>query len=579
MKLLLLHPDDSPFEGPWSESRWDYVVDLGWAGSHTYAQWEKKLGCPVQGLYGFAKGPEDVRYIAEILNPGLGKLVDEQGLDWWEILAPLRFQRILEIALVRRALREVGSAELVATRSHSMVSLFAKVSGSAIQVLLKGNESPLRRQLLRFKTAASLLSPAQLLQAALDKWDPDYQLRVRFTSRSSHSASLASVLLPSGYANVTRVLTAYANLLPKRNFLLVTTRRGGTMRGLGSNIRCAALAGYAPITLSDSTRREVHFLESSWSGLQKDILGESQEIALANQSGWFNDIGQSFERSLRIRDAWREVLDEEQISAVLCADENNSTNRIPVLLASKRNIPTVFSDHGALDVLLALRSPACDVYLAKGEMERDFMTRTSSIESHRISVGAPAEYFNQKRQTGTQQDTAGNTIVFFSEQYELTYGRTHALYGEILPQLCVVARRHGKRLIVKLHPFESPASRRKLIATVLSKEERELVDLVHGPLTPELLDNAWFAVTVESSVSVDCAIRGIPCFLCGWFVAPVARYKEQFVSYGAARCLESPEYIRQIPELLPSFRITPEVQRGLWNPILPATLEALLQNS
>jgi hypothetical protein len=583
MKALLLHPDDSPFEGPWSESRWDFVIDLGWAGTHTYAQWENRLGCPVRGLYSFARGPEDFRWIADALKPGLGKLVDAFGLDWWEILAPLHFQPILELTLVGRVLREVGPVEMAATRAHSLVNLFAKTARHEVLLFLKRNESSMGRRLRRFKTAASLLSPSQLLQAALDKWDMDYRFRARLASRGSRPVSQASVLLPSGYANVTRMLAAYANLLPERKFLLVTTRSGGTMSHLPPNIRSSGLAKYAPKSISDSTREEVRALEEQWSILQKDVLGRTEELARASEVGCFMDIGKRFEPWLRIRVAWSKVLDKEQISAVLCGDENNATNRIPVLLASKRDLPTVLCDHGALDVLLPLRAPACDTYVVKGEMERDFMTRTFSIAHSRIALGAPAEYFSHNAEknadTGAQPGATIGTIVFFSEQHELTHGRTRILYQEILPHLCAVARRHNTRVVVKLHPFESPADRLKLTAAAIPAADRELVDMVHGPLTPELMRNAWFGVTVESSVAVDCAIRGIPCFLCGWFITPLAGYGEQFVRYGAARRLESPEEIGQIPEMLQDFCITPEVRRGLWNPIAPATLEALLKNS
>src|SRR3974390_1342513 len=36
MRVLLLHPDDSPRQGPWSRQRWDLIVDLG--KSSTFSQ-------------------------------------------------------------------------------------------------------------------------------------------------------------------------------------------------------------------------------------------------------------------------------------------------------------------------------------------------------------------------------------------------------------------------------------------------------------------------------------------------------------------------------------------------------------
>jgi hypothetical protein len=414
------------------------------------------------------------------------------------------------------------------------------------------------------------LSAAQVLQVALDKWDTDYRLRSRVVRRRQ-AATEGAVLLPSGYENVTRILDAYARVLPERRFLLVTTRKSGEMRGLAANVRSTRLSGFARSELSVASRKEVRLLEDAWNRLQQRPLPE--QIARANGGRWFQDIGGSFEQWLRIRDAWREVLKTERIQAVLCGDENSPTNRIPVLLARRQGLPTLHCDHGALNALLPLRSPACGKYLVKGEMERDFMMQTFAVDSGRIEVGAPAGASSPAR------PVSEGAIVCFSGEYELTQGRSQVLYKEVLPPLCTMARSHGKRLIVKLHPFESPASRGRLLKAVLSAGEREVVDLVYGPLTPELLGNIWFAITVDSSVSVDCAIRGIPCFLCLWFVTPVAGYGEQFVKYGAALGLESPQEIALIPKRLRTFEITPEAQRRLWNPIEAARLDTLLQGS
>jgi hypothetical protein len=576
MKLLFVHPNDSPVEGPWSQTRWDYVIDLGWAGEPTYGEWGLRMGCPVRGFYSFAQGPDDFRRIADILRPCLGTLVDEQGLDWWDILAPMRAEELLQLVLTKRVALEVGSAELVGTHHHPLAELYARAAGRKIQFVAARRDSAWGRQFRRFRNAARVLSPSQLVQASLDKWDMDYRLRARWTL-SGRRESDGAVLLPSGYTNVTRILNAYASLLPEQKFLLVTTRRDGEMRRLGKNVRSAPLAGFAAVALSDSTGREVRSLEERWGRLQEGPLRDSSELSLAKDSGWFNDIGKTFERWLRIRDAWRNVLQLARISAVLCGDENNCTNRIPALLARRQKLPTVHCHHGALSVLLPLRVPACDTDLVKGAMENDFMTRMLSIDPSRIVQGAPPDVFPGGSASIRQTGSSFGPIVFFSEQHELTLARMQILYQELLPPLCAIARSHGTRVIVKLHPFESPASRRRLLKAVLSAMERDVVDLVHGPLTEELLRNIWFSVTVESSVCVDCAIRGIPCFVCSWFVTPIAGYEKQFLRYGAAYSLTCPAEILRIPSVVKDLRITPEVQQGLWNPIAPAKLDALLR--
>src|SRR5450432_3811830 len=218
MKVLLVHPDDSPVEGPWSQSRWDYVIDLGWAGWAVYRAWERQMGCRVRGFYGFGRGPGDFQRIAEILAPGRGVLVDDCGLDGWEILAPLRSLELVNVVIVHRILREIGSAEISSTRFHPLVGLFAKASGRDIRVIEARNESALLRKFRRIRIAASLLSSAQLLEVALDKWDMDYRLRARVVRRWKPAIG-TSVLLPSSYSNVTRMLNAYAKVLPQTEFL------------------------------------------------------------------------------------------------------------------------------------------------------------------------------------------------------------------------------------------------------------------------------------------------------------------------------------------------------------------------
>ncbi len=590
MSVLIVHPDDSPIDdspindspisGPWSRERWDFILDIGWAGKQTYARWEQQAGCPVRGFYSYAEGPADFLRIAETLKSARGFLVDGAGLDWWEILAPLQVMEMLQLALAKRVLGELGSAELVGTRPHPVAALLSRLSGRAIRYWREGDPGGWSGHLQRLQTAVSVLSPPQLLQAGLDKWDAAYRFRGRFSLPGS-ARTKGALLLPSSYANVTRVLNAYAQLIPEQQCLLVTTRMGGNMAGLAPNVLTKSLAGFAEFRMKESTRKELRGLERDWTRLQAGPLHDQEDLAWAARMGWFQSIGTSLERWLRLRDAWGSVLDREQIGSVLCGDENNATNRIPVLLAAQRRLPTVHCDHGALNVLLPLRSPACDTYLVKGEMERDYMARSaflgpSFLGPSRMVVGAP---FSFETPAQPERTPDSRRIVFFSEQLELTFGRTRILYEQLLPRLCELARRHGRRVVVKLHPFESLARRSALLTAVLCAQDRVLVDLAHGPLSEDLLRKTWFALTVESSVSVDCAIRGIPCFLCRWFATPLTGYDQQLVRHGAAQSLETPEDVMRIPEMLEGFVVTPEVRRGLWSPLPPGKLRTLLRIS
>jgi hypothetical protein len=87
---------------------------------------------------------------------------------------------------------------------------------------------------------------------------------------------------------------------------------------------------------------------------------------------------------------------------------------------------------------------------------------------------------------------------------------------------------------------------------------------------------AWCGIAIDSSVAVECALRGIPFFLCGWLDFMGVGYLRQFASFGVAHVLESPEKIEQIPDIAETWRIRPEVVKRIWQRADPAELELLL---
>ena len=167
-------------------------------------------------------------------------------------------------------------------------------------------------------------------------------------------------------------------------------------------------------------------------------------------------------------------------------------------------------------------------------------------------------------------------IVYYSESYELYSGRTQTFYAELLPELCLLASRMNRKVIVKLHPFESRRTRTAIIDRVLSAEQRSLVEIREGPMTPDLFARAWCSLTVESSVAVESTLNGVPCFLCSWFDPSWYDYGKQYAKYSAGYPLDSPQRIREIPQLLEQLQITEATRRSLQTPITPDHLEALL---
>jgi hypothetical protein len=90
-----------------------------------------------------------------------------------------------------------------------------------------------------------------------------------------------------------------------------------------------------------------------------------------------------------------------------------------------------------------------------------------------------------------------------------------------------------------------------------------------------MLSKTWFGITVLSTVAMECALRGIPCFLCGWLESWPYGYVEQFTRFGVGIRLNDPEEISQIPERLKAYKPS-GVRQNCWSSIEAGRFQALL---
>jgi hypothetical protein len=501
--------------------------------------------------------------------------VDAEGIDWWELFAPTCFLGIYEFLILLTLSGEIQPPpEVRVTRPHVLADTLAKLLGVNVVPFIK-QARPVTAWVRRYTKALRTLTSEQVAGIALDKWDMDYRFRRLLRGRRRSSSLEQRVLLPSAYRNVSRVLAAYASLLPDRRFLLVTTRADGAIRDLPRNVDSVPLAAYAPVPRNKATEREIAALTEQWYALQRRFQ-QSKDPVVSYAVSLFPDFARTLRVGMRIRDAWREVLDRERISSVLGGDENNPYTRLPVLLARSRGVRTVNCSHGALDVNLLLRGVCSDTYLAKGEMEKDYMVRQCGVPEERIALGAPPVEHSLARE---KSRAPGNEIVFFSEPYELYSGRTETLYRELLPGLCAIARQYERKVVLKLHPFESVSARSRLVDRILTGDDRQLAEISTAAISEQLLRRIWFALTVESSVAVECALAGIPCFLCGWFDLGMYSYGRQYEKFGAARILESPSAIPRIPEMLDLQWPGADFPNRFYQPITQMELDGILQSA
>ena len=550
MNLLLLHPLDVADTGPWTGQRWDRIVDVGLGGESTYARWRERFQCSIQTLGSFRNGFESFRRVRELLGMGCGRLVDAHGLDWWEIMSILLHEEMETLLLLQRFVQTLGTEDRVyVSRPGLHASLLSCIAPGQLEVFptrAETKKSGPGHYLRVFKK----LSLAQMIDVVWDKYDAGYQLRGRATEKR-RTLDHPVVLLPTAYVNVSRTGVSYAETFPEEKFLLVATRRSGFLKDVPANVETAWLSSYASLSLRER-RDEQEKIGSGWRNLLREF-GEIREFEILARLGHLDIFPKRFRHGLEVRDAWRNVLDREPVQAVLCADDSNPYTRIPLLLARNRGLPNIACHHGALDGRYVFKRSYGDVIWTKGRMEQDYLVRKCGVPVERVEIAAPAVRKSRKNFKAGGKSFRPH-ILFFSEASDISGGRPAEFYRDIVPALADLAISSGRKVIVKLHPAESEHERTALLDQILSREQRAATQVVSGPLTDALLESAWFGITILSTAATECAIRGIPCFLCKWLEFWPYEYVEQFIRFGVGIGLNHPEEIREIPERLEQLR-------------------------
>jgi hypothetical protein len=574
MRVLLLQPEDFPDRGPWSRQRWDLIIDLGRSSAFSEEKWGRLCGCPVLRSDSFRHGIADVRQVREIFSAGRGQLIDEEGIDWWDLTSLLVAPHALTLSSVLAVANEISqSAELWATRPGGAALMLGAVLKRPVQNF---GESDLARSAARAMHYAGLVrrfSAAQFKEIFLDKYDAGYRWRSRFVA-PRQACVRPVVLLPSAYGNASRMAAAYASLLPEQLFLMVATRESAKKFVPPPNVQVQDLAAYAR---TDSPLAQVTSLTERWRKL-RSALQSSPELRLLSQVGFLDSFPAWIRDGLSARNAWREVLEREPVSAVLCGDDSNLYTRLPVLLAARRKIPTVDFHHGALDGRYLLKELPCDRYLAKSEMERDYLLRVCGLTAERVVSGAPPSVGIHSLSDRDCQRRS-SSVVLFSEPYEVAGRRAEEVYRELLPSLCRIARQNARGVIIKLHPFESLSQRRRTIRAILTPQDRALVVVVEGPLSAELMAQAWFGITVESTTAIDCLQNGVCCFLCNWLSLSPYGYGQQYARFQVGEVLQNALQLSEIPSRLADFQKRPAMNVDLSAAVDPARLRGWLTKS
>jgi hypothetical protein len=570
MRVLLLHPEDFPQRGPWSAQRWDLIVDLGRSSSASAAAWEKATHAPVLRSDSFRKSVEDIKQVRKLFSQGRGSLLDEEGIDWWELTSLIIALETEAVLVFQRMISEIdGSAEIWSTRAGWPASAVFALLKRPLQSFSQELSARMGTRALHYGSLLRRFSAGQIKEIFLDKYDSDYKWRSRFASRTAPIPE-PSILLPSAYGNVSRMAGAYASLLPEQSFLLVATRQSGRLSGLPPNVQTRDLAAYAG---GDLPTRESAAIFEEWTKLKADLCA-IPEFAVLSGAGVFDSFPAWFQAGLRARNAWRAVMEREPVCGVLCGDDSNIYTRLPVMLAARRGISTADFHHGAMDGRYLLKELPCDTYLAKNEMESDYLLRVCGLPPEKLVLGAPAPTASDPAPNGGPSDLA--RLVLFSEPYENFGMRAEEVYRELLPPLCRLARENRRGVVLKLHPFESLSQRTRMVRNLLPVDDFKRITVMDGPLSQQLISNTWFGVTVESTTVLDCFVRRVPCFVCSWLTMLPFGYVQQYARFGVAQVLRSAEELDGIPGVLDDLRNLPSTAESFWKSAKPEALRRLL---
>ena len=187
MRVLLLHPDDD-FHGSWTRQHWDSVIDLGRAPKSFYDERSAALGCPVFSVFDLAVEVADLKIWRHLLEPGMGRVVDRFGIDWWDVISHMLQPELQDVRLALRLAEKLSGCRTLAVSRPSVTAEALRLQLEIpLQVLHGGLRKRLVRSVLRRGSAVANLSLEQLRQVVYDKYDPHYVWRRKLAGAPTQS--------------------------------------------------------------------------------------------------------------------------------------------------------------------------------------------------------------------------------------------------------------------------------------------------------------------------------------------------------------------------------------------------------
>src|SRR5262249_10004265 len=158
-KVLLLHPGD-PIPAL-NHQPWHLIVDLGRAPAATYDEWSRTTNCKIVSVFDFADGTDDLHRTRQLLELGMGKVVDQFGIDWWDVLVQSIVPELQQLTYLSRlgAGIEPGT-DIYCTQLHFLSTALQHIAGGKL-VIFEGPWRSLRRKAGHYAQTLGRLDFAQ----------------------------------------------------------------------------------------------------------------------------------------------------------------------------------------------------------------------------------------------------------------------------------------------------------------------------------------------------------------------------------------------------------------------------------
>ena len=249
---------------------------------------------------------------------------------------------------------------------------------------LEGGPSAFTRKVRHYKEAFSHLDFGQLTQIVQDKFDPEHSIRRRLASKKP----------ATGQANFSFTHGVYQCFPHCCGLCCAFTGRTVFAGGSPTWRKISLAPKQCPDDFSGRLFRTNRYRRTYWVDRE---MGETAKPTRFPRISYGVCIGSAATRvglirwGVAARNAWIRLFESENIAGCLSADDVNPYTSLPLFIATQRNIPALAVHHGATDSRMAVKPLIADFYLAKGELERDYLLNTCRADPERIVMAGPRQ--------------------------------------------------------------------------------------------------------------------------------------------------------------------------------------------